>query len=62
MREISSTNIALEHSPLEVTGKRLSEEESQFNCFDKSYIRSFDNAWHQGYSKTRWCDLFSGAW
>ena len=45
-REVSSTNIALEHSPLETTGERLGEEETQFNCFDKSCIRSFGNVRH----------------
>ena len=62
MREVGSTNITLGYLSLEATGKRLGEEEAQFNCFDKSYIRGFSNAQHQGYGKTQWHDLLSRAW
>ena len=62
MRKVDSINIALGHSLLEAIGKRLGEEETQFDCFDKSCIRGFGNARHQGYGKTRWRDPLSGAW
>ena len=52
-REVGSTNVDLGHSLLEATGKRLDEEEAQFDCFDRSCIRGFGNVWHQGYGKTR---------
>ena len=52
MREVGSTNVALGYSPLEATGKGLGKEEAQFDCFDESCIRGFNNAWHQGYGKT----------
>ena len=61
IKEVDSINIALGHSPLEVTGKRLDKEEAQFDCFDRSCIQAFDNVCHQGYSKIRWHDLLSGA-
>ena len=61
MREDGSTNVALGHSPSEVTGKRLDEEEAQFDYFNKSCIRGFGNARYQGYGKTRWRDSSSGA-
>ena len=60
-RDVSSTNIALGHSPLKATGKRLGKEEAQFNCFDGSCIRGFGDAQHQGYDKTQWRDLLSRA-
>ena len=44
MKEIDSTNIALEHFLLEAAGKKLDKEETQFNCFNKSCIRGFSNA------------------
>ena len=53
MREINSTNIALKYLLLEAIGKRLGEEEAQFDCFNRSYIQSFGNAQHWGYGKTR---------
>ena len=59
-REVDNTNVTLGHSPLEATGKELGKEEVQFNCFDRSCIRGFGNAWHQGYGKTRWRDPLSG--
>ena len=52
MREVGSTNIALGYSPLEATGKGLSKEETQFDCFNGSCIWGFGNARHQNYSKT----------
>ena len=51
-RKVSSTNIILEYLLLETTGKKLGEKEVQFNCFDRSCIRGFGNAWYQNYSKT----------
>ena len=38
MREDGSTNVALRHLLLKVTGKKLGEKKAQFNCFDESYI------------------------
>ena len=34
MKEVNSTNIALGHSPLGTTGKRLNEKEALLDCFD----------------------------
>ena len=46
IREVGSTNIALEHSSLKTTGKRLDEKKVYFDYFDGSYIQDFDNAWY----------------
>ena len=62
IREVGSINVALRYSPLEATGEGHGEEEAQFDCFDGSCIWGFGNARHQGYGKTRWRDLSSGAW
>ena len=51
-REDGSTNVVLEYSLLEATGKKLGEEKALFDCFDRSYILGFGNIWHQGYGKT----------
>ena len=59
MREVGSTNVALGYSLLEATGKRLSEEEAPFDCFDGSWIQDFGNTRHQGYDEAWWCDLSS---
>ena len=61
-RKVDSTNIALKHLLSKATGKRLGEEEVQFDCFNRSCIQAFDNVQHQGYSKTQWHNLLSGAW
>ena len=42
-KEIGSTNITLGHSLLEAASKRLDEEETQFDSYDRSYIRGFSN-------------------
>ena len=60
-KKVGSTNVTLEYSPSEATGKRLGEEEAQFDCFDRYCIRSFGNARHQSYSETRWHDPSSRA-
>ena len=44
---------------MEATSERRGEEEAQFDCFDKSCIRSFANAQYWDYGKTQWHDLFS---
>ena len=51
-KEVSSTDIALGHLPLEATYKKLDEEEAQLNCFDGSCIQGFSNTQHQDYNKT----------
>ena len=61
IREVGSTDIALGHLPLKATGKKLGEEEAQFDCFDGSCIWGFGNAWYQGYGKTWWRDPLSEA-
>ena len=61
-KKVSNINITLRHSLLEVTGKRLGEKKVQFNCFDRFYIRGFDNIQHQDYNKTQWRDPLSGVW
>ena len=38
-------DIALGHLPLEVTSKRFSEEETLLDCWDKSWIQGFGNAY-----------------
>ena len=53
IREVDSTNIALEYLLLEITGKRLGKEEAQFGYFNRYYIWGFGNARHQGYGKTQ---------
>ena len=50
-REVNNTNIALEHSSLEATGKRLDKKEAQFDCFNKFYIQGFGNARHHSYGE-----------
>ena len=51
-KEASSIDVALEHSLLEATGKKLDKEKAYFDYFNKSCIWGFGNAWHQGYGKT----------
>ena len=53
MRKVDSINIALRHLLLDATGKKLGEEEAQFDCLNKSYICGFGNTRHQDYGKTR---------
>ena len=61
IREVGSTNVALEYSLLEANGEGLDEEETQFKCFDRFCIWGLGNVQHQGYGKTRWRDPLSGA-
>ena len=35
-REVGNTNVALGHSPLGTTGKKLNEKEAILDCFDRS--------------------------
>ena len=58
-REVSSINVTLGHLLLKVTSKRFGKEEAYFDYFDRSYIRGFGNAQHQGYGKIQWHDLLS---
>ena len=44
IREISSTNITLKYSILEVTGKKQNDKEVQFDYFNELCIQGFDNA------------------
>ena len=53
IKEVGSTDIALGHLQLEITGKKLGKEKAQFDCFDRSYIWGLGNARHQGYGKTQ---------
>ena len=52
IREVDNTKVALRHSLLEITGKKLGKKEDQFDCFDRFCIWNFGNIWHQGYDKT----------
>ena len=61
IKEGDSTDIALGHSLIEITSKKLGKKEAQFNYFDRSYIWGFGNVWHQDYGKTQWRDLLSKA-
>ena len=51
IREVGSINVALGHSPLEAIDKRLSEEKTQIDCFNGSYIQGISNIKYQDYSK-----------
>ena len=62
IKKVGSINITLKHSLLEVTGEGLGKKEVQFNCFDRFYIRGFDNIQHQDYNKTQWCDPLNRVW
>ena len=53
LREIGSTSIVLGHLLLEAIDKRLDEEKTHFDCFDKFYIRNFSDIWHKDYGKTQ---------
>ena len=52
MKEVGSTNIVLRYLSLEIIGKKLDEEEAQFDCFDRSYIWGFGNIQYQSYGKS----------
>ena len=62
MREVSSTNVIQGHLSLETIGKKLSKEETQFDCFDGSYIQGFRDTRHKDYDKTQWRDPLNRAW
>ena len=51
-REIDNTNVALGHLLWKAIGKKLGEEEAQFDYFDGSCIQGFGNARDQNYGKT----------
>ena len=44
-REVGSTDVALGHSLLGVTDEELGEEEALFDCFNRSWIQDFGDAW-----------------
>ena len=50
---MSSTNVVLGYLSLKAISKKLDKKKAQFDCFDRSYIRDFDNVRHQGYGKTQ---------
>ena len=44
-READCIDVALGHSPSEVTYEKLSKEEILFDCWDRSWIQGFGNAY-----------------
>ena len=46
IREVDSTNVVEGHLLLGPIDKEFDKKETQFDCFDGSYIRGFGNARH----------------
>ena len=46
IKKVNNTDIALRYLLLEATGKKLDEEEAQFDYFDGSCIWGFGNVRH----------------